>query len=110
MIRRTFLLLVLLTAAAPALVRAQPAGAEDKFFNANGVKIRYVEAGRGDAVVLIHGFASSLDGNWRQNGVFDALAKDFHVVALDCRGRGVPGRPQFVAAVREFLAGHRATE
>ena len=44
------------------------------------MKIRYVEAGRGDAVVLIHGFASSLDGNWRQNGVFDALAKDFHAV------------------------------
>jgi pimeloyl-ACP methyl ester carboxylesterase len=98
MIRRTFLLLVFLTAAAPALVRAQPAGAEDKFFNANGVKIRYVEAGRGDAVVLIHGFSSSLDGNWRQNGVFDALAKDFHVVALDCRGHGTSDKPHDAAS------------
>jgi len=98
MIRRTFLLVVFLTAAAPALVRAQPASADDKFFNANGVKIRYVEAGRGDAVVLIHGFASSLDGTWRQNGVFDALAKDFHVVALDCRGHGKSDKPHDAAS------------
>jgi pimeloyl-ACP methyl ester carboxylesterase len=97
MIRRTFLLIVFTVAIAGPL-RAQPAAVEDKFFSANGVRIRYVEAGRGDAVVLVHGFSSSLDGNWRQNGVFDALARDFHVVALDCRGHGKSDKPHDAAS------------
>jgi pimeloyl-ACP methyl ester carboxylesterase len=97
MIRRTFLLIVFTVAIAGPL-RAQPAAVEDKFFSANGVRIRYVEAGRGDAVVLVHGFSSSLDGTWRQNGVFDALARDFHVVALDCRGHGKSDKPHDAAS------------
>ena len=97
MFRRTFLL-ILLSAAAVQPSRAQDAGVTDKFFSANGVRIRYVEAGRGDAVVLVHGFSSSLDGNWRQTGVFDALAREFHVVALDCRGHGKSDKPHGVSS------------
>jgi pimeloyl-ACP methyl ester carboxylesterase len=92
MFRRTFLLILLCAAGAQPL-RAQDAVVGDKFFSANGVRIRYVEAGRGDAVVLVHGFSSSIDGNWRQTGVFDALAREFHVVALDCRGHGKSDKP-----------------
>lgn len=97
MFRRTFLL-ILASAAAVQPLRAQSAAVADKFFSANGVRIRYIEAGRGDAVVLIHGFSSSLDGNWRQNGVFDALAREFHVVALDCRGHGKSDKPHDAAS------------
>jgi pimeloyl-ACP methyl ester carboxylesterase len=96
MIHRTLLLALLLFAAlAPA--RAQ-ATLEDRFFDSNGVRIRYVEAGRGDAVVLIHGFSLSLDQNWGQTGVIDSLAKDFHVVALDCRGHGKSDKPHDAAS------------
>jgi len=81
-----------------AATAAGQAPLEDKFFDANGVKIRYVEAGRGDPVILIHGFTSSVDANWRASGMLDALAKDFHVVALDCRGHGKSDKPHDAAA------------
>jgi pimeloyl-ACP methyl ester carboxylesterase len=82
------------------MARAQAPAAigDDHFFESNGVKIRYVEAGRGEAVVLVHGFASSLDANWVDTGVFARLSKDFHVVALDCRGHGKSGKPHDAAS------------
>lgn len=66
---------------------------EDKYFDSNGVKTRYVDVGHGEPVVLIHGFSSSLDANWRTPGIIDKLAKDFRVVALDCRGHGQSDKP-----------------
>jgi hypothetical protein len=41
--------------------------AQDKFFDSNGVRIRYVEQGNGDPIVLIHGF-----------GVTHSLGKNFN--------------------------------
>jgi len=89
MIRRSFLL-ILVAAALPANAQQAPA---DKFFDSQGVKIRYIEAGLGDPVVLIHGFSSGADASWRQTGVFDKLARDFRVIALDCRGHGQSDKP-----------------
>ncbi len=66
---------------------------EDKFFNSAGVRIRYVEKGHGEAVVLIHGFGLSLDLMWQTNGVIDELSQDFHVVAIDARGHGKSDKP-----------------
>src|SRR5712691_7172884 len=97
MVRRTFLLLALSTAACAPMARAQPA-LEDKFFDSSGVRIRYVDVGRGEPVVLIHGFSSSLDANWGQTKVIDTLAKDFRVVALDVRGHGKSDKPHDVAS------------
>lgn len=89
MLRRTFLVL-LLAGAVPASAQQAPA---DQFFDSQGVKIRYIEAGQGDPVILIHGFSSTADANWRQTGVFDKLAREFRVVALDCRGHGSSDKP-----------------
>jgi pimeloyl-ACP methyl ester carboxylesterase len=88
---RTVVCLLLL---AP-LVRAQPAQTKlaDQYFVSNGARIHYVEAGRGDTLVLIHGFGSDLDLNWVRTGVVDALAQTFRVVALDCRGHGKSDAP-----------------
>lgn len=95
MVRRTFLRC--LTGAIAIGALAAPARgqqlAADQFFDSNGVRIRYVEAGRGDPVVLVHGFSSTADANWRTTGVFDALARDFRVIAFDCRGHGQSGKP-----------------
>lgn len=66
---------------------------EDKHFDSKGVKIHYVEAGRGEPVVLIHGFDNSIDTEWLSTGIFDALSKDFRVIALDCRGHGKSDKP-----------------
>lgn len=68
-------------------------------FNSSGVQINYVDQGSGAPVVLVHGFASSLQGNWRAPGIFDALVADGRrVVALDCRGHGRSAKPHDPAA------------
>jgi len=63
-------------------------------FERGGVTIHYVVEGSGPAITLVHGFASSLRGNWRGPGIIDALsAAGRQVVALDCRGHGKSSKP-----------------
>lgn len=62
-------------------------------FDSDGVKIVYVEAGEGEPVILIHGFTASAAMNWISPGIFDALAKDYRVIAIDNRGHGRSGKP-----------------
>ncbi len=67
--------------------------------NVDGVAINYIVEGQGAPIVLIHGFASSLHGNWRVPGIIDALvAAGRQVVAIDCRGHGRSGKPHDPAA------------
>lgn len=86
-----FATLLMCFAAAPALAQ------EDKYINANGVKIRYIEAGKGAAIVLLHGGTSNLE-SWTSRGVVDNLAKDFRVIAFDARGHGKSDSPRDPAA------------
>jgi len=95
MFRRSFLLFVLSAVVSAPQVQAQTP-VEDKYFDSKGVKIRYVDVGRGEPVVLIHGFSSSLDANWSKT--IEALAKDFRVVAFDCRGHGKSDKPHDAAS------------
>jgi 2-hydroxy-6-oxo-octa-2,4-dienoate hydrolase len=61
--------------------------------DANGVKTNYLEAGQGDAVVLVHGSGPGVTAyaNWRL--VIPALADRFRVVAPDMVGFGFSERP-----------------
>lgn len=103
MTRRIALLsIAILSLTFATLVRAQETATEAKpmrvkaksgSFDSNGVKIQYVTAGEGEPVILIHGFTASAMMNWQQPGVFDALAKNYKVVALDNRGHGRSGKP-----------------
>lgn len=62
------------------------------FANVSGVRVRYVDHGTGPTVVLVHGFASSLE-TW--SGVMPALEKKgFRVIALDLKGFGWTDRPE----------------
>jgi pimeloyl-ACP methyl ester carboxylesterase len=66
--------------------------ARDGFIDSGGVRIHYTEQGRGPAVVLVH----ELDGGirtWMSSGVFQALARDHRVIALDARGHGLSDKP-----------------
>ena len=83
-----------------ALICAAPLGllqAVDKptgqTFDANGVKIWYFVQGKGEPVVLIHGWISSAAINWVVPGTSALLAKDYRVIALDMRGHGLSDKP-----------------
>ena len=89
LIRYTALLLCFVTAPAMAF--------EDQYLDANGVKIRYIDTGRGKAIVLLHGGASNLE-SWTSQGVVDNLSKDFRVIAFDARGHGKSDSPRDPAA------------
>ncbi|CAN5583195.1 alpha/beta hydrolase [soil metagenome] len=69
----------------------------DEFFNSNGVKIRYVTAGKGEAVVLIHGWMgdSSMWGRdtYGNTKLRTAGVEGFQLIALDCRGHGKSDKP-----------------
>lgn len=67
--------------------------AQDQFFDSNGVKIHYLVKGQGEPVLLIHGFAANIQFQWGLPGILNALAKDYQVIALDCRGHGQSGKP-----------------
>lgn len=76
--------------AAPAQVATAPAPAAlatapDQQFTAEGVTLRYREAGTGDAVVLIHGYSAALES---MLGVAKALPQTHRMVAFDVRGFG----------------------
>ena len=62
-----------------------------RFAEVRGARVRYVDEGEGPAVVLIHGFASSLD-NWRN--VRPVLRRNHRVIALDLKGFGWSDRPE----------------
>jgi pimeloyl-ACP methyl ester carboxylesterase len=76
---------------------ASPANAAEKrvarSFESNGVKIWYSASGKGEPVVLIHGWLSSAWINWDLPGVTALLAKDYRVITLDVRGHGQSEKP-----------------
>lgn len=68
-----------------------PAAAADDVFDSNGVKIRYVTVGKGEPVVLLHGWMSD-SGMW---GRLDSnpAAKEYQLIAVDLRGHGKSDKP-----------------
>ena len=65
----------------------------DKYFDSDGVRIRYVQQGSGEPVVLVHGLTDNVERAWIDAGTFAELAKHYHVIAFDCRGHGKSGKP-----------------
>ena len=47
-----------------------------------GLKIRYLEKGKGAPVVLLHGFSFCAE-TWVEIGLFDELVQDYHVYSFD---------------------------
>jgi pimeloyl-ACP methyl ester carboxylesterase len=62
-------------------------------FDSNGVTIHYETFGDGKPIVLVHGFASSVKGNWGATNWVETLQPVRRVIALDCRGHGESGKP-----------------
>jgi pimeloyl-ACP methyl ester carboxylesterase len=66
------------------------AGLEARYETVGGQRVRFVRAGAGSAVVLIHGFGSSI---YTWQNVIPALAVRHDVTALDLPGFGESDRP-----------------
>lgn len=73
-----------------------PALASEKFFKSGGVRIRYLDEGRGEPLVLLHGSGGSAD-DFEYAGVIRALKKEYRILALDARAHGQSGQPHEVA-------------
>lgn len=63
------------------------------FFEANGVRLHYVQAGQGVPVILVHGLACDHVPNWMLPRIFQRLSRRYRVIALDLRGHGKSDKP-----------------
>jgi pimeloyl-ACP methyl ester carboxylesterase len=67
-----------------------PEGFKQQYAMVNGVKIHYVTGGKGEPLLLVHGFGQ----NWYMwNRLLPELSKHFTVIAPDLRGVGESDKP-----------------
>ncbi len=60
-----------------------------EFFSSDGVEIAYAVEGKGNPILLIHGFASNMQTNWAGPGWIRFLTTNgFQIIAFDNRGHG----------------------
>ncbi len=93
---------------AALLLLALPALAldsEEAYFVSDGEKIRYIEQGQGEPIVLIHGFTATAEANWVMPGILTKLAEDFRVIAIDNRGHGKSDKPHDPAEYGDKMVG-----
>ncbi|MER3147013.1 alpha/beta fold hydrolase [Salmonella enterica] len=64
---------------------------KDKFVEANGIKIHYVEEGEGPPLLLIHGGGLTAK-SWQ--GLAKEASRYFRVIMPDSRGHGLTNNPQ----------------
>src|SRR5262245_47219895 len=76
----------------PFLATAQaPVKIESRFAEANGLKMHYLVAGKGEPVILVHGYAQT-SHMWRP--LMKELARTHLVIAPDLRGFGDTAKPE----------------
>jgi pimeloyl-ACP methyl ester carboxylesterase len=76
----------------------------EAFFDADGVRLRYLEAGEGVPVVLLHSYTGDSQRQFVATGCFDAIAARHRAIALDLRGHGKSGKPHDPAAYGPQMA------
>jgi len=64
---------------------------QEKFINVGNIRTKYLEAGKGDPLLLIHGLGH-WSGVWKYNIEF--FAQNFHVIVPDVVGYGDTDKPQ----------------
>jgi len=96
---RILLTALILCASAAALPADLPV---DRYYESNGVRIRYLERGAGAPVLLVHGFTGIIERSWIETGVLPDLARDHRVIAFDLRGHGKSDKPREPRAYEEI--------
>lgn len=63
-------------------------------YESDGLSLAYIDEGKGEPILLIHGFASTATVNWVNTGWVDLLVKaGRRVIAVDVRGHGDSDKP-----------------
>ncbi|RFZ85241.1 alpha/beta hydrolase [Mucilaginibacter terrenus] len=93
-IKHLFLMLLLAVTVSNLFAATKPANPPSNFKHqyatVNGVKLHYVIGGKGEPLLLIHGFGQ----NWYMwNRLLPELSKHYTVIAPDMRGVGESGKP-----------------
>jgi pimeloyl-ACP methyl ester carboxylesterase len=67
--------------------------ARGRFLDVDGVRLRYVERGQGEPLVLIHGNGTQIE-DFETSGLVDLAAKTYRVILFDRPGFGYSSRPR----------------
>src|SRR5579872_1162684 len=68
---------------------------KDRYAEVNGVKLHYVEQGKGPLILFLHGFPEF----WYEwKNLLPEFGKDHHAVAVDMRGYNLSDKPERVEA------------
>jgi pimeloyl-ACP methyl ester carboxylesterase len=88
----------------PAPAHLTPPTPSSARFDADGVTLRYLEAGAGTPVVLLHSYTGDAKRQFVDTGCFHAIAAGHRAIALDLRGHGGSGKPHEPSAYGPQLA------
>src|SRR5664279_315408 len=75
----------------------------DGSFTSHGARLRFIDQGEGEVVVLLHGLLGTVELHWIDGyaeikpNVVPALARQYRVLAIDLRGHGRSDKPHAVA-------------
>jgi pimeloyl-ACP methyl ester carboxylesterase len=64
-----------------------------RFITVDGVRLHYVERGKGTPLVLLHGNGSMIE-DFQSSGLIDLAARKYRVIAIDRPGFGHSSRPR----------------
>ena len=73
------------------------------YFDNEGVKIYYEIIGEGPPVIMIHGFAANIQGNWKDSNWVDTLKENYQLILVDCRGHGKSDKPKYATQYGEKI-------
>ncbi len=62
-----------------------------QYADVNGLKMHYLDHGKGDPLILLHGGTGTAEFNWKDH--IPILAEKFRIIAPDSRGRGRTNNP-----------------
>ena len=95
---RFFLAVMVLGGISAARAEASP---QMQSVQVHGQTIRFIEAGHGPDLVLVHGLGSSAQFDWGK--VIPALAKHYHVLAMDQLGFGSSAKPMIAYGAQTWV-------